>query len=753
MSKSEKAGLSFLPWQVSLFLQGMCTVRPSSGLVKSGKQLEQMFKAPPWKSASFPKKKLPCWSPAVYPKGKTRKNDNVESISAIVLDYDAPSWSASRMGEHLETIEIAYAVHTTWSHEDETPRYRVVIFLSRAINPKEFLPVRDHVLSLVGYTDGVDDLKDLARHYALPIRRTASPYEAHLGLSHPPVCVDSLMAEPSDKESSPGVSDLGLCLSQETLVEIDEAGNELPVAGLQQKGPGKYKCSCPFQEDSSFGSAFIRVCKDGRVFLQCTSERHEHDRKQFWLGGSSDKKAATSRGNPKHSVSDRKELLEEIPDHHVKYIETNLAFNFPQGVFYRRERGAWQIESPLRKETVYQHLVGRLEGGMDVRHVNAMIDHVLSRQVYGFDCDSSRGATIPSGVGPRLNLYAHPDLKPVKGNWPRVRGLIEVLCDGDKKSVEWLMHWSAALVQRPERRAMVAVLCLSPQQGIGKSMYGRLLSAVIGRKNSSIVSNRALRDSFNASYITRLLVLADEVGMSGRDADIIAALKAYITDDRVPCRAPYAARTEVDNRTTWWLTSNERRPLMLEEDDRRFTVLVPGGVDGAYRKMLAGCFNPATGEYSQSFETELIGFAHALHSLKVDYRLISRPYGTRARSLIQEASRSSVDQFIALTRRYGPAAMITDYPPGPDFARTTEGVLARATPCELLYGSYATWCARHGRKDIYQEANLRLAMQEIPGVSVKRVLLGGQHFHCYMGLKKEKTSESQPDNVVELIGK
>jgi len=79
--------------------------------------------------------------------------------------------------------------------------------------------------------------------------------------------------------------------------------------------------------------------------------------------------------------------------------------------------------------------------------------------------------------------------------------------------------------------------------------------------------------------------------------------------------------------------------------------------------------------------------------------------------------------------------------------------LARATPCELLYGSYATWCIRHGRKDIYQEANLRLAMQEIPGVSVKRVLLGGQHFHCYMGLKKEKTSEPTPANVVQLISK
>ena len=331
-----------------------------------------------------------------------------------------------------------------------------------------------------------------------------------------------------------------------------------------------------------------------------------------------------------------------------------------------------------------------------------------------------------------------------------MKELIYTLCGEEDKAVEWLMHWSASLIQRPERRSMVAVLCLSPQQGIGKSMYGRLLSAIIGRKNSSIVSNRSLRDSFNASYVTKLLVLADEVGIGGKDNDVIAALKAYITDDRIPCRAPYAARTEVDNRMTWWLTSNERKPLMLEADDRRFTVFVPSDVDFEYRKMLAGCFNPATGDYSKSFSDEIIGFAHALHSLQVDYRLISRPYATKARALIQAASRSSVDHFIWIVKKHGPAAAITDYPPGPDFTRLPEAMVQRATPCELLYGSYVTWCSRHGRRDISQEANMRLAVQEIEGVQVKRIMIGGQNLYCYLGLKQ---APKKKDNVIELLSK
>ena len=753
MENQKGVAAPYLPWEFSLFAGGMCTVHPSSVVVKDVNQLEKVFLTPPWKSASFPKKNLPCWSPAIYAPGDTRKNDNVQAITALVFDYDSPSWSASRMADHLREVGVAFAAHTTWSHTDESPRYRVVIFLSRRLAVSEFLPVRERVLGLIGYTDGVDDLKDLARHYALPMRRTSSPYESYLEAGLPYLCVDSLMKDKQASETSETDSDNSLLLPS-TIVQISEAGETKTVGELILEGPEKYKCACPFQDDASFGSAFLRVCKDKRAFLQCTSERHDHESRQYWLNGKKEGEKSAGGGSraPRHSVDRRKELLEHTPDGLVSYVETSLAFNFPQGVFYRREKGAWQIQSPLRRETVVNHLIGRMVPGMDQHHVEALVDHVLSRQVYGFDCDSARGAIIPSSYGPRLNLYAHPEHKAEAGDWPRIKTLIRKLCDDDEKAIEWLMHWSAALVQKPERRAMVAVLCLSPQQGIGKSMFGRILGAVIGRKNSSTVSNRALKDSFNASYITKLLVLADEVGMKGRDGDVIAALKAYITDDRVPCRAPYAARTEVDNRTTWWLTSNERRPLMLEEDDRRFTVLVPGDVDFEYKKMLSGCFNPATGDYSKSFLKEIFGFAHALHSLQVDYWLISRPFATQARSKLQAASRTSIDQFVRIVQKHGPAAAITDYPPGPDFLRVPEAMVRRSTPCELLYGSYLTWCSRHGRKDVYQESNLRLAIEEIQGVDVKRLLVGGQHMYCYLGLQAEEEKE-RDDNVVTLTSK
>ena len=150
--------MSILPWKFSLFRGGFNTVQPYSASVKEDWQLDKLFHSPSWKPSTFNKKKLDCWSPSLYPPGKTRANKNVQSISAIVFDYDGGTWSPARMGAHLKELGIAYAVYTTWSHDDEEPRYRVVIFIDRPLSRKEFTIAREAALSLIGYTEGVDAL-------------------------------------------------------------------------------------------------------------------------------------------------------------------------------------------------------------------------------------------------------------------------------------------------------------------------------------------------------------------------------------------------------------------------------------------------------------------------------------------------------------------------------------------------------------------------------------------------------------------
>jgi len=754
----------WLPWNISLFRDGFLTVKPLELTVKRTTQVIKFFLDPPWKPHDFPKKKLPCWSPALYKEGMTRSNKGVREISTVVLDYDDPKaakdkngnkiepkpiWSAGRMDAHLQSLGLAYALYTTWSHTAEKPRYRVVFFLSRFINIREFPKVRDHVIELIGYNRGLDtQCKDLSRHYAAPIRRTGVAFESFLNTTFSSLCVDSLMTDTSPV-SAENV-DSSQTLTHETEIILSEDKQDVAsVKELIALGKAKHKCCCPFKEDSSFGSAFLRVMHDGRAFLLCTSEGHAHEKKQYWLKGTASKK---KEGKPKvgaHSVVKRRELLAEVPEHLRSYAENSIVFNAPQNVFYRKDNGSWDVGSPLRMDGIKNHLVGKLSDGMDGSHANALIDHILSRQVYGFTCDSSRGSIVTEdSSGPKLNLYCPSDINSVSGEFDRIKELISTICGEDPDAIEWLMHWSASLVQHPERCSMVAVISMSPQQGVGKSMYGRILGRVIGDRNCATVSNNSLRDSFNASFVTKLLVLADEIAVAGsRDGEaVIPQLKSYITDKIVPCRAPYAARATTENRMTWWLTSNDLRPIVLEKGDRRFTVLMPKKVTPKYKKMLAGCFNPKKGNYSKSFLSEIRAYSHVLHNIAVDYRLISTPYQAKARKMLQSATRSSVERFVDTLFDSGVSPTLAAFPPGPDYLGQSGSDIAISRgfiPCTFLYGCYRTWCERNGYRYMKAESDLRIALSlNEKDVLVRKVSSAGSSFSAYSGLPLKENSDN-----------
>jgi hypothetical protein len=719
---------NLFPLNITFFKEGFTSVSPVAVTVKDAANLSRIFSSPPKRSPQFTKKNLPCWSPANYAPGNKRANDNVEEVTVLVYDFDHGKDSAQFVSDLLRKKNLAFILHTTWSHRPSEPRYRVLLFLSRSLTPQEYPIAWAKGLRVMGYDAGVDrQARNISRHYALPAHVNGEEYVVKMNLAGDLLDSDEISKQDKKEERKPGEPVLKL----DTQLILD-TGEVTSVAALMKGGEGKHKCTCPFQEDASPGSAFLRVMADGRTFLQCTSDRHDHEGKQFWL------KNKTRGNRAARSVEDREQRLSEIPEDLKNYAERRLAYNATQGVFYRHAEGAWQISQPIRKDPLTDHFVGLLPKGCDKNHATAIIDHILSRQVYGFDCQSSRAPVVRKNEVPMLNLYAWPDLRAKQAAHPRVNEIIELLCAGDAQAVKWLMHWSAALIQHPERRAMVAVLVLSPQQGIGKSLYGRILAEIIGKGNSVVVSNKALRDNFNAHYVTSLLVLADEVGIDKKSADIIAEIKAAITDDRVHCSTPYAARTTVTNRMTWWLTSNKRRPFLVEQDDRRFTILSPGQAKAAYRKMLQACFDSKTSNFSTDFYQEIQGYADYLKNLQIDWNLIARPYNTAAKTEIQGASMGSMESFALELSTNGAAEVLGNYPPGPSYLRISEQAAASVVPCETLYGSYREYCTKNGKNDMYSENMLRLVIRDIPGVSVVPARVAGRKVQVYRGLPKQK---------------
>lgn len=111
------------------------------------------------------KKALRLWSPVVYAPGARRGSESVLALSCLVLDYD-----------HGATLEDAaftwepwfHLIHSTWSHREEDPRFRVVLPLARLVSPLDWPAVWKWASAMA--EDRVDAaLKGVGVTYALPV--------------------------------------------------------------------------------------------------------------------------------------------------------------------------------------------------------------------------------------------------------------------------------------------------------------------------------------------------------------------------------------------------------------------------------------------------------------------------------------------------------------------------------------------------------------------------------------------------------
>ena len=111
---------------------GSCTSLPWDGLAK-------LLSTP-----TVGQKDGPAWMPARIQPG-ARKAERVESISALVLDVERPKQSQNEpptpteMAGTLRLLGLASLLHTSYSHQAASPRYRIVLPLARALTSEELV--------------------------------------------------------------------------------------------------------------------------------------------------------------------------------------------------------------------------------------------------------------------------------------------------------------------------------------------------------------------------------------------------------------------------------------------------------------------------------------------------------------------------------------------------------------------------------------------------------------------------------------
>lgn len=171
-----------------------------------------------------------------------------------------------------------------------------------------------------------------------------------------------------------------------------------------------------------------------------------------------------------------------------------------------------------------------------------------------------------------LNLWTDWAVEPKKGDWSHMKTLLlEGLCDGDEAMYQYVLDWSAFMVQHPDRPAEVALI-FRGQKGTGKGTYLRALAELAGRHGMHISSQQHFTNHFNSHLRDCIFLFADEAMWAG-DKKAEGTLKALITEPTIIIEGKGKDVVVARNHLHIGMASNEDWvfPASLE-DERRLAI-------------------------------------------------------------------------------------------------------------------------------------------------------------------------------------
>lgn len=286
----------------------------------------------------------------------------------------------------------------------------------------------------------------------------------------------------------------------------------------------------------------------------------------------------------------------------------------------------------------------------------------------------------PAGTDPRIrcNLWGGWPTVPKAGACERLLELLEYLCSDEQNPREiyqWVLKWLAYPIQHPGAKMRTALVFHGPQ-GTGKNLFFEAVMAIYG-EYGRIIDQSAIEDKFNDWASRKLFLIADEVVARQELYHVKNKLKGIITGEWIRINPKNVAAHDERNHVNVVFLSNESQPLVLEKDDRRYTVIwTPQKLSEAF--------------YAEVKEELKAGAVAALHDhlLRLplgDFDEHTKPPLTDAKRALIDVSMDSVERF---ARDWG----VGDVSLGPEAAPLP---FCPAGTSDLYY-AYTRWCRQEG---------------------------------------------------------
>jgi hypothetical protein len=261
------------------------------------------------------------------------------------------------------------------------------------------------------------------------------------------------------------------------------------------------------------------------------------------------------------------------------------------------------------------------------------VKHPERRQI-----DIERLVFAPQGARDgEINTFRGLAIKPDPSKpCDRIKSHLASLCGNDPGLTHWLTCWLAYPLQHLGSKMKTSVV-VHGVQGTGKSMLFEAVARIYG-EYSAVIGQTQIDSAYTSWASRKLFVVADEV-LSTREARTIKnRLKCLITGETIIIEEKYRTSRTEQNCMNLVFLSNENTPVIVEREDRRFTVIRFDDVLGEdYYNRLA---NEIHNGGIESFMAYLMAYDLG------GFNEHAKPYKTDAKKELIEVSLSSTDRFL-----------------------------------------------------------------------------------------------------------
>ncbi len=143
----------------------------------------------------------------------------------------------------------------------------------------------------------------------------------------------------------------------------------------------------------------------------------------------------------------------------------------------------------------------------------------------------------------------------------------------DEHEQRLMLNWLAWIVQNPGKLLKWAMV-FQGVEGDGKSFFGFLLRAVMGTTNVKMMNASIIESNFTGWAVGQCVVVIEEPRLHGQNKyDVINRIKPLITNAVIEVHPKGKDPYNVVNTSNYFLPTNFRDALPINDNDRRYCVL------------------------------------------------------------------------------------------------------------------------------------------------------------------------------------